>query len=327
MKHEIAEIQSEVKEKTRLSLFALADDPHVGVWVDSNVMMYAPTTDKRRLLEFSQLRTVPEVGLEVGKRARKTSYLWDSFLDAGGVQVGLSSFKDLNLDQHFQCVFQHAACYSPLTQVAIAENLRRNGSTSPIENGALLAQTNQSSFLESADSTLPLSSLLGLSASQKDECDKLRRAWFKYHREREQRLYEKTYLWTDETLVASAITDGIAHRCVSMILTTDWDAFVIIKQFADNVVYHAASLECSTANRVEVFDGLFNERCHFIDSYNSQKRFRQAAAIFDGNLFETCEPADLFIWHYPTDSYVSYAFPPDFISWLNVLFDNSLNRD
>lgn len=327
MKHDIAEIQSEVREKTRLSLFALADDPRVGVWVDSNVMMYAQTNDKRRLLEFSQLRTVPEVGLEVGKRARKTSYLWDSFLAVGGVQVGLNSFKDLNLDKHLQLIFHHAACYSPLTQVAIAENLRRNGSSSPIENGALLAQTNHSSFLESADSMLPISSLLGLTESHKDDCDKLRRAWFKYHREREQRLNAKTYRWTDETLVASAITDSVAHKCVSMILTTDWDAFVIIKQFADNVVYHAVSLECSSTNRGEVFQGLFNERCHYIDSYNSQKKFRQAAAILDGELFEACEPADLFIWHYPTDSYVSFAFPPDFISWLNVLLVSNLNRD
>ena len=321
MNQEIAAIKLEVDEKMRSGLFALAEHPKVEVWVDANVMMYAKKEFKKRLLEFSKLRTVPEVTLEVGKRDEKTSYLLGEFYGVGGFTVGADSFKKLQLDALYNIVLSHAASYSPFTQRVITENLETNGSSSPIENNMLESSTNSSSFLETPENATGIAAAFGLAAEHEAECKKLREAWFKYHREREQRVKAKSYLWTDEKLVASAITNGLANHCVSVILTTDWDPYVIIKQFIDNIVYQSCKVKLG-GDGTEEFDILYRERCSDVDEQNIKRRAIQSMAILDGQLFESCEAANLFVWHYPTESYLSFHFSRDFQSWMKVVSES-----
>ena len=120
-------------------------------------------------------------------------------------------------------------------------------------------------------------------------------------------------------MVASAITDAFANNCVSLILTTDWDPFVIVKQFVDNIIYQSVRIEVGSMDGTEAFDKLYDERCDMFDSHVEFRRFCQMKAILIEDLFESCEPADLFVWHYPTDSHLSFGFSQEFKSWLNTV--------
>jgi hypothetical protein len=325
MREELAEMAAEVNEKIRSQLFALARHPKVGIWVDANVMMYAKKEFKQELLGFSNLRSIPEVAIEVRKRAKKTSYLLDKFQESGGVLIGPDSFRS-PISELYKFILSHAASYSPFTQSAIVENLKTNGSTSPIENNALENFTKDSDFLESALDAIEFTSALGVANEHNAECNKLRKSWFKYHREREQRVSAKSYLWTDEKLVASALTDGFAHNCVSIVLTTDWDPYVIIKQFVDNVIYQSVKIGMRCMDGTDAFETLYGDRCIAFNKQNAERRFHQSTAIIDGDLFGACERADLFIWHYPTEKFLSFSFPNEFKSWLSSIPQNPLEE-
>ena len=329
VREEISEDALNVNEKIRQELFSLAENPKVGIWVDSNIMMYSKNEFKNRLLKFPNLRTIPEVAKETRKRDKKTSYLLDRFIETGGVLVGRNSFQANRLDPLYDLVLSHSASYSPITQGAISDNLRIKGSTSPIEYNALQNLTDDCDFLETLEETIDLTSLLGLEEAHNTECEKLRRAWFKYHREREKRVANKTYLWTDEKLVASAITDCFAHSCISFILSTDWDPYVIIKQFTDNIIYQSVKAQIDLTEEPEAFDSLFKKRCDIIDNQNKKRRWDQSIAILDGELFDSCRSSDVFVWHYPSESFLSFSFPDTFKKWMSSvsLFKIEFGKD
>jgi len=269
--------------------------------------MYSKREYKMRLLRFPELRTVPEVAIEVRKREDKTSYLLDEFQKAGGLIVGRESFHNSAPDRFYEFVISHAASYSPATQAAIAENLKQNNSPSPIEHNALVIQTEHLTFLPSPDVK-----------RDKAACEKVRKSWYKYHREREQSVKDNSYLWTDEKLISSAITDGLVNNCVSLVLTNDWDPYTIIKQFMDNVIYQSVKLETGKEAGVDVFDNLYDQRCSIVDRDNENRRSQQAMTMLDGGaLFEVCEPSDLFVWHYPTEKFLSFGFSKEFKNWLD----------
>ena len=167
---EISEMALEVNGKIRKELFSLAENPKAGVWVDSNVMMYSKNEFKNRLLQFPNLRTIPEVAIETQKRAKKTSYLLNQFVDVGGVLVGRDSFEASRLTTLYDFVLNHCASYSPITQGAIVDNLRLNGSSSPVEYNSLHSVTDDCDFLETPEEMSGLTSLLGLEESHKAEC-------------------------------------------------------------------------------------------------------------------------------------------------------------
>ena len=104
---------------------------------------------------------------------------------------------------------------------------------------------------------------------------------------------------------------------VSIILSTDWDPYAIIKQFIDNVIYQSVKVEINSTKQPEAFDSLFNERCEAHDKQNEERRFSQATAILDSKLFESCQPADVFVWHYPTELFLSFSFPEIFKKWMS----------
>ena len=151
VRNEIAEMTQEVNEKIRQELFSLAENSRVGVWVDSNVVMYSENEYKNRLLEFPNLRTIPEVATETQKRDVKTSYLLKKIVDVGGAIVGRDLFQACGLIPFYDSVLDRCATYSPITQGAIVDNLRLNGSTSPVEHNALHNITEDCDFLETPE--------------------------------------------------------------------------------------------------------------------------------------------------------------------------------
>ena len=300
----------EMAESINQQLFQLALNQKTSLWVDSNVLMYSPRTDKNRLLEFSELRTTPEVVYEVSKRPPKTSGFLDPFLDQA-VVVGADSFCVAGDGEVFAKAATCCKLYSPMTRVAIQRNLEANGSNSPIENNLLRDATDDSTIFDQAEANQKISEAISvatdgaLSPMRMAAVKKLKKSWLEYHAKREKGIREKTYIWTDELLVASAITDAFANNCVTIVLTNDWDPNVIMKHFIDNVI--AAVVDRQT-QEPEQWWKLYENRCGEFDHFLASRRQSLTDAICDGDLFAGCIGGDILIWQYPSNGFWPFSF-------------------
>ncbi len=95
----------------REQMHSLAAHASSGVWVDSNVLMYSSKPDKLKLLDFSELRTTPEVVMEVRKRPKEVSYFLAPFLEKAQV-VGADSFEKSEAGKMFTQVSACCSSYS-----------------------------------------------------------------------------------------------------------------------------------------------------------------------------------------------------------------------
>ena len=289
-------------------LVQLAQNPRTSVWADSNVLMYSPKADKDRLLGFSELRTTPEVVHEVRKRPPKTSGFLAPFLEQA-VIVGDDSFRAAGDGAVFDKVAVCCKLYSPMTRVAIQQNLEAIGSNSPILDNALVDATADSTIFNQASVNQEISEAISEATegvlSPMSGLKKLKKSWLEYHNKREKGIREKTYIWTDELLVASAITDAFANNCVAIVLTNDWDPNVVMKQFIDNVI--AAIVDQRTQEPEQWWD-LYEKRCGDYDSFLASRRQMLTDAICDEDLFAGLQGGDVLIWQYPTNGFWPFGF-------------------
>lgn len=304
---------------------SLAQAPNSGIWVDSNVIMYSSKADKQRLFDFSELRTVPGVVTEVRKRPTEVSYLLATFLEKATV-VGDDSFELAGAGKMFRNVFACCSTYSPLTRTAIQQASNDIDSISPFANNILGKATDKSTIFDRAKSDdnlrAKLKLILGDEMLSTSGLKKLKLSWRDYHNKREGGLRNSTYLWTDEALVASAITDAFFNNCISIILTTDWDPNVIMKQFADNAI--AASVDQFGVDP-DSWKLYYAERCQQFDRFLHNRRGRIIEAICDNDLFGGCQGGDVIIWQYPSDRAWFFSFERTFIDLLGseLLRDHS----
>jgi hypothetical protein len=64
----------------------------------------------------------------------------------------------------------------------------------------------------------------------------IHKAWYKYHKKRIKQELTADYKYTDEDLVAAALTEALAGRKRTIILTRDLDINLIIWQFENNLI-------------------------------------------------------------------------------------------
>ena len=298
----------------REQMYSLAAHASSGVWVDSNVLMYSSKPDKLRLLDFSELRTTLEVVAEVSKRPTEVSYFLAPFLEKALV-VGADSFEMSESGKMFRQVSACCSSYSPLTRAAIQQGGVDSDSVSPFANNVLGKATGDSTIFEQAKFDDKVRAALKILTDDKwlskSGLEKLRKSWRDYHNKREGGIREKTYLWTDELLVASAITDAFSNNCISIILTNDWDPNVVMKQFADNVI--AASVDRDGIDS-ESWWHQYAERTRQFDSYLLERRWRIAEAMCDEDLFGGCQGGDVIIWQYPSEGIWFFSFDQTFIN-------------
>lgn len=298
----------EMAESINQQLFQLALNQKTSLWVDSNVLMYVPKAHKNRLLEFSELRTTPEVVHEVRKRPPKTSGFSDPFLRQA-VVFGADSFAAAGDGEMFAMASTYCKLYSPMTRVAIQQNLEANGSNSPIEGNVLRDATLESSIFKQAGANEEISKAISEATdgviAPMNGLKKLKKSWLEYHNKREKGLREKTYIWTDELLVASAITDAFTNNCVAIVLTNDWDPNVVMKQFIDNLI--AAMVDRQT-QEPEQWWQLYKNRCEEFDRYLTSRRQALTDAICDEDLFAGCQGGDVLIWQYPSNGFWTFSF-------------------
>lgn len=292
---------------------SLAEHSSSGVWLDSNVIMFSKKPDKLRMLDFSQLRTTPEVVAEVRKRPKESGYLLAPFLEKALV-VGPDSFEMVGEGKMFRNVSACCCLYAPLTRAAIKQGNIDSDSISPFANNVLGKATGKSTIFDHAKLVekvrAALQPLVADEVLPKSLLDKLQKSWRDYHNKREGGLRDRTYLWTDEILVASAITDAFSNNCISIILTNDWDPNVVMKQFADNAI--AASIDEGGVDS-EIWWQHYAERCQQFDSYLLERRSRIAEAICDKDLFGGCQGGDVIIWQYPSSGFWFFSFERAFI--------------
>ena len=289
-------------------LVQLAQNPKTSVWVDSNVLMYSPKADKDRLLSFSELRTTPEVVHEVSKRPPKTSGFLAPFLEQS-VVVGADSFQAVGDGEIFAKASVCCKLYSPMTRVAIQQNLEANGSNSPIQRNVLRDATDESTIFNQASVNQEISEAISEATdgvlSPMSGVKKLKKSWLEYHNKREKGIRENTYIWTDEILVASAIADAFANNCVAILLTNDWDPNVVMKQFIDNVI--AAIVDRQTQEPEQWWD-LYEKRCGDYDSFLASRRQALTDAICAEDLFAGVQGGDILIWQYPKNGFWPFSF-------------------
>ena len=298
----------EMAESINQQLVQLALNQKTSLWVDSNVLMYSPKADKDRLLEFSELRTTLEVVHEVRKRPPKTSGFLVPFLDQA-IVVGAEGFQAAGDSEVFAKASTYSKLYSPMTRVAIQDNLEANGSNSPIERNSLRDATLESSIFNQAslneEISKALSEATGGILSPLNGVKKLKKSWLEYHSKREKGIRQKTYIWTDELLVASAITDAVANNCVAIVLTNDWDPNVVMKQFIDNLI--AAIVDRQT-QEPEKWWQLYEKRCIDFDGFLASRRQKLTDAICEEDLFAGCQGGDVLVWQYPSNGFWPFSF-------------------
>lgn len=294
-------------------IYSIADNSSSGIWVDSNVIMYSSKHDKERLLNFTELRTIPEVVAEVRKRPTETSSLLTPFLEKATV-VGSDSFELAGEGKMFRNVSACCSFYSPLTRAAIERGNIASDSLSPFANNLLGKATDNSTIFHHAQAVDKVRAMLqrlsGGEMLSKSGLEKLQKSWREYHNKRERGLRDATYLWTDELLVASAITDAFVNNCLAIILTNDWDPNVVMKQFLDNAI--AASVDRETED-VECWWQAYADRCRQFDSYLHERHSCIAESICDNDLLRACQGGDVIIWQYPSPGIWFFSFDRTFI--------------
>jgi len=301
---EIYEIKKDTDGRIVTELFKVGAADCVSTWVDANVLMYS--SHKSELLQFPTLKTVPQVVTEVEKRKPQQRY----FFDQNRSRFDISTPTDSGTYPH---VWSCSSDYSPIVQQAIAENIAQNETESAVRNNKLHDATNESEIFDFGRE-LTCSEFLDTGfvipeyvANQKG----IEKSWFKYHNNRERRLSKDTYLWTDERVLAGAVSDAFDNQRISMILTTDNDMFSIMKQLMDNLIW---SWIADVRRPEQSQERLFESVCAGLDHNLNLFRTELSLRIHDGDLPSFLTNRDVLIWLYPTERFVFFRSLDQFLS-------------
>ena len=301
---EIYEIKKDTDGRIVTELFKVGAADCVSTWVDANVLMYS--SHKSELLEFPNLKTVPQVVTEVAKRAPKQR----NFFEQNRSRFDISAPTVSGTYPH---VWSCSSDYSPIVQQAIAENITQNETESAVQNNKLNDATNESVIFdfgrELAESEFVDTGLVipEYVANQKG----IERSWFKYHNNRERRLSNDTYLWTDERLLAGAVSDAFDNQQISIVLTTDNDMFSIMKQLMDNLIWRWIA---DVRRPEQSQERLFESVCAALDHNLNLFRTELALRICDGELSSFLNNRDVLIWLYPTERFVFFRSLDQFLN-------------
>ena len=312
------DFEQEFVESLKRQLIEMAVSEKTSVWVDSNVLGFASKADKNRLIKFTNLKTIPQVIEEVSRKSKAKEFL-RKFRKKATV-VGPSCFYGPRSSVVFKNAVKCCKLYSPMARVAAQRNFESSGSSSPVVNNSLRNATDESDIFENANAqNLAFSAMAAASggavpAPAANAVKRLEKSWLKYHRDRQRGLRENTYLWTDELLVANAIADACLNNRVAIILTTDWDANSIMKQYIDNVLASIVDLETQSP---DMWWADFKKKSKGFDAFLRSRKHGVTDAICSGQIINAFKEGDVLVWQFSSENFWPFSFPQDFISRLS----------
>lgn len=314
------DFEQEFVESLKRQLIQMAVNEKTNVWVDSNVVGFASKADKNRLIKFTNLRTVPQVIEEVSRKPKAREFLRE-FREKATV-VGPSYFSCPRSTAVLKNAVGCCKQYSPMARVAAQKNFESSGSSSPVVNNSLLSATKESDIFDYAHaqnlafSAMAAASGGAISAPAPNAVKRLEKSWLKYHRDRQRGIRENTYLWTDELLVANAIADACVNNRVTIILTTDWDANSIMKQYIDNVLSSIVDLETQNP---EMWWTTFSKKSKSFDAFLRTRKHGVTDAICNGQIINAFKEGDVLIWQFSSENFWPFSFPEGFTNRLNSM--------
>lgn len=254
----------ETAEDAKYLISYLAADPEVAWFVDANVVISGEAT--KVLGEHRRLLSTPDVATEVRKRPEsKTANQLITRIEQNGGLVTREMFADSTAG--FDMLVECAKRLTPGVQIGKRYFMREMGMTEEAaEVRAIegLANAGQIFKCDMMDDGVER----GLFSREQATIDKgTRRSWYRYPAKR-RRQAGGEYRFSDETLLAVALSNTILHRQKTCVLSNDTDCMAIMKQLTDNLLWVVTSAEFK-AKGVDPNIDEFNDRwrgwCQHVD--------------------------------------------------------------
>jgi hypothetical protein len=148
-------------------------------------------------------------------------------------------------------------------------------------------------------------------------------SWHKYHRDRLKSEVKGTYRWTDERIVAAAVTESIFIGRRAIIITNDIDFNTIFFQLSNNLVrLHCQNQIYKSGIVVDDFWSFFTQECNRFNGdwnrileeripYGSKEvmdEYKEHGNV--GLLIKSAARGDVVVHYYSKNTANFFHFPP-----------------
>ena len=251
---------------------------------------------------------IPQVVSEIRKRpeSRNANSYIDAIIKCRDI-VDRSLFERSGVGEHFDFLNDCARTLSPIARLFLQ---RADGGD---ENRAIQLAANEGSFFEPSKFFVKMVSLDLLSKEDLEMNKTIQRSWYRYPAKRAAKLEIGEYLWTDETLVATAIGSSILLDHPTVIVSDDSDIAAIMKHVTDSILWTACVIDSIVSYGEPIQREIakwYGIRCRKFDEYRHSaclarlQRIKKAPHSTDPNLPEAgevivCRPSSGEFGHFP----------------------------
>lgn len=274
---------------------ALSNESHISWLVDTNVILYG---DAERLLGKNlRIRTTPGVVSEVRKRDdNKRANEFVDVLIRNDAILTSESFGQAP-QESFEFLLGCSMHLSPAVRV-IEKKTERDGQQATTESSARAVER---AALDGRLFTCELDKRLaqdGVFTEEELRLDKAKRKpWYRYPTKRRQREQEGTCIYTDETLVATAIAHALLLEKPTCLLSNDGDLQTIMKQCTDNILWAVSMMDCEISHGTAVLgqvSELWSDRCADLDRFRSARNVERMQKAATYNNYSELPLAELY---------------------------------
>lgn len=258
--------KEQLAEAAKSVIAELASDPEVTWFVDANVVI---SGDAARLLNgHRRVMSTPDVAAEVRKRpeSRTANQLITRIEQDGGL-VARERFFDSAAG--FDLLVGCAKRLAPGVKLGKYHFVREMGVTAEAAEARAIEVIGNAGAIFKCHMTGGGADrgrfIGGMAPIDKGS----RRSWFRYPNKRRRRSGQE-YRFSDETLVATALSNAILLRQKTCLLSNDTDCAAILKQLTDNLLWAVTTAEFrdkGVSPDPDEFIDRWNGWCRHVDDY------------------------------------------------------------